>query len=369
MADRIAFVIDELEVGGTQRQMLGMAVGLAARGVTVHVVCLTPILAMAPEFEAAGIPVRVIARRGRLDVRLIRTLARFFRAERIQVVHAFSSTAEFFAGLAARAVACGFVASVRGFQEDLPLLSALGKRLACRLADAVVANSEAGGQRAVTSGVVPGTKLRVVPNGLARARLVARPGRDVRQELGVAPDACLVLSAGRLVWEKGYDLAVAVAAQVTSVHPGVRFLVAGDGPLRVSVEGAIRRHGVERAMVLLGERHDVPDLLAAADIYLSASRSEGLSNAVMEAMAVGLPVVASAVGGTPELVRDGVTGYLFAPDDAAGAARRIGELILDVRLRHALGESARQRIAADYDTDTMLARLAGLYDSVATGAA
>src|ERR1051325_3312526 len=122
MAVRVAFVIDELEVGGTQRQLFAMATGLAARGWGIHVVCLTPILAMAADFEAAGIPVHVLPKRRRFDVGLIAALRRLLKRERIEIVHAFSSTGEFFGGLAARATACRFIASVRGFQEDLPVL-------------------------------------------------------------------------------------------------------------------------------------------------------------------------------------------------------------------------------------------------------
>lgn len=364
----VAFVIDELEIGGTQRQMLGMATGLKARGWTVRVVCLTRVLAMAPAFEAAGIPVDVMEKRSRLDVRLIATLGRYLKAREIRLVHAFSSTAEFFAGIAARVVGCAFVASVRGFQDGLPILPELGKRLACRLANAVVANSEAGARRAVTRRIVPSRKLRIVPNGCA-PRVATRPGSDIRRALSLSPQSPVILSVGRLVWEKDYEVTVAIAARVTASHPHARFLIVGDGPLRVDITRSIERLGVSRSVVLLGERDDVPDLLAASDIYLNTSCSEGLSNAVMEAMAAGLPVVATAVGGTPELVREGETGFLLMPGDTALAVSRIEQLIADARLRHTLGDRARQRIASEYDVEAMLGRLTALYDGITRGAA
>ena len=367
MTPRIAFVIDELEVGGTQRQLLAMATGLVARGWTVRVVCLQPVLAMVPEFTARGIAVSVIEKHARLDLPLIAALCRFLRRERIEVVHAFSATAEFFAGLAARIVGCPFVASIRNLREELPLLPALGKRLACRLAHAVVANSEAGARHAVRTRVASRGKVRVIANAVADDRRAARPRADVRRELGVPPEACLVLSVGRLVSQKGYDHAVAVAARVLAAFPHVVFLIAGDGPLRAEIHGDVERRGLAATVRLLGERSDVPDLLGAADIYLSTSRFEGQSNAVMEAMAAGLPVVASAVGGTPELVQDGVTGLLFAADDTAVAVDHVSRLIVDERLRGALGTRARQHADARYGVDAMLTPLAALYERVVAG--
>jgi glycosyltransferase involved in cell wall biosynthesis len=365
---RIAFVIDELEVGGTQRQLLAMAAGLLARGWTVRVVCLRPVLAMVPEFTARGVAVTVIEKHARLDLRLLAALCRFLRAERIEVVHAFSATAEFFAGLAARLVGCPFVASIRNLREELPLLPALGKRLACRLAHAVVANSEAGARHAVRTRVAPRGKVRVIANAVAPDRRAGRPREDVRRELGVPPGACVIAMVGRLVSQKGYDHAVAVAARVLAAHPHVRVLIAGDGPLRGGIHADIERHGVAAGVRLLGERSDVPDLLGAADIYLSTSRYEGQSNAVMEAMAAGLPVAASAVGGTPELVQDGVTGLLFAADDTPAAVDRLSRLVTDARLRRALGARARQHADARYGVDAMLAPLAALYERAVASA-
>ncbi|HEV8586851.1 MAG TPA: glycosyltransferase [Methylomirabilota bacterium] len=367
-APRIAFVIDELEVGGTQRQLLTAATGLAARGWTVRVVCLQPVLAMAPDFAAAGLPVTLIRKRARLDVPLIIALARFLRRERIEIVHAFSATAEFFAGLAARAVGCPFLASVRNVDEPLPPLVALGKRLACRLAALVIANSEAGGRQAVGAGLVPAAKLRVVVNGVAGPRMATGPRAGVRAALGVGPDTSLVVSVGRLVPQKAYEVAIDVAARLAEASADVRLFVAGDGPLRAELARAIGARGLGGVMRLLGERRDVPDLLGAADVYLSTSRAEGQSNAVMEAMAAGLPVVATAVGGTPELVRDGATGLLFDPGDAAAAARHVLELIADGERRWELGGRGRARVALLHGPETLLDRLSALYTAVAATA-
>src|SRR5213079_1936303 len=118
-------------------------------------------------------------------------------------------------------------------------------------------------------------KLRIIPNGVARDRLVTRPRQDVRRELGVPPETCLIMSVGRLVEQKGYDISVTIAAQVLAAAPHTRLLIVGDGPLRAEIERWIEERGVAHAVQLLGERRDIPHLLGAADVYLSTSRFEG----------------------------------------------------------------------------------------------
>lgn len=365
LSRRLAYVIDELEVGGTQRQLLEMASGLMGRGWQVDVIVLQPILTMAPEFRAVGIPLYHMPKRRLLDLGLILALRRFFRERRIGIVHAFSSTAEFFASIAARTCGCCFIASVRGFNDTLPVIHALGKRVACRLAAVVVANSEAGGQRAVATRVATAGKLRVIPNGL---RLVALPAtkerQTIRRSLGCSDETCLIASVGRLVPEKGCEITIDVARLVLARGLRARFVIAGDGPLRGEVERRIAQIGIAESMLLVGERRDIPALLSAADIYLSTSRSEGMSNSVMEAMGLGLPVVASAVGGTPELIASGDTGLLFPPGDSAAAAETLITLIESPSLRRALGERGRAFVEARHSLEAMVEELESLYGAL-----
>jgi glycosyltransferase involved in cell wall biosynthesis len=256
---------------------------------------------------------------------------------------------------------------VRGFNDTPPVIHALGKRVACRLATIVVANSEAGGQRAVATGVATTGKLRVIPNGL---RLIALPATNerqaIRRSLGCSDDTCLIVSVGRLVLEKGYEITIDVARLVVARGPRAQFVIAGYGPLRGELERRIAQMGVAESVVLVGERRDVPTLLSAADIYLNTSRSEGMSNSVMEAMGVGLPVLASAVGGTPELIASGDTGLLFPPGDSAAAAEMLISLIESPSLRRALGERGRAFVEARNSLDAMVDELESLYGALLT---
>jgi glycosyltransferase involved in cell wall biosynthesis len=329
------------------------------------VICLSHVLQMAGEFRSAGIPIHVMPKQATFDVRLIASLYRLFRRERVGVVHAFSATAEFFSGVAAKGAGSRFVASIRNFNQPLPALPRAAKRLACRLADAVVANSEAGARSAAESGIAPQARLHVVPNGLGANRVSRGEVRDsVRCRLGWTNEACVTLSVGRLVWEKGYDTLLDMAARLGADRPALRFFIAGDGPLRGHLERRISAEHLESRVTLLGERADIPELLAAADVYLNTSVSEGLSNAVMEAMAAGLPVVATAVGGTPELITDAETGLLFPARDVARGVDLLESLVASPVLRQELGTSARAVVLDRYEATVMVSRMERIYEEI-----
>lgn len=371
MRNSVAFIIDELEVGGTQRQLYLTATGLAARGWHVEVVCLHPILAMAPDFREAGIAVHVIPKTRRIDVQLLFALRRFLSTRGIDLVHAFSSTAEFYGGVAARLAGARFIGSIRNAADPLPLLHRAGKRIADRLADAVVANARAGRDDGISRGLVSRQRVQVIPNGLDLKRFTADEGEraHARLRFGVPLDAPVIVSVGRLVAQKGWDTIVDVARHVLAAHPGARFMVVGDGPLRQVIDAQVAACGIASQVVRVGECRDIRPALFAADIYLHASRWEGMSNAIMEAMAARLPVVASAVGGTPELVHDGCTGFLFPVGDGRAAADPICRLIADPAVRRILGERGRAIIETHYSSDTMVSQVDGLYRTLLCGSA
>jgi glycosyltransferase involved in cell wall biosynthesis len=360
MRPSVAFVIDELEVGGSQRQLLLMARGLANRGWPVQVICLQPVLSMAEDVAAAGIPVHLIRKRRMVDPGLLFALVRFFLRHHITIVHAFSSTAEFFAGLAARGCGCRVVASIRNYNEQLPARHCVAKRLSCRLAHAVVANSQAGAAAAVAAGVVAGQKMHVIPNGvmLQPATLTKTAAR---RQLGIPEKALVSLSVGRLVWDKGYNATLELARRIRRSHPEALFLIVGDGPLRTALAGRIDALELKAQVQLLGERRDVDHLLAAADLYLNTSASEGLSNSVMEAMAAGVAVVAAAAGGTAELIEDGTTGLLFAPGDLNGAEEKLRRVVENTALRAELGVQARRAMERQYSVESLITRIEHLY--------
>jgi glycosyltransferase involved in cell wall biosynthesis len=175
-------------------------------------------------------------------------------------------------------------------------------------------------------------------------------------------DGVVVGNVARLAEQKGHRDLIAAAPAVLERHPDARFVVAGDGELRAELEALARPLG-ERFR-FLGERGDVPDLLASFDVFAYPSRFEGLCLAVIEAQAAGVPVVATPVGGIVENVVDGATGLLVPPNDPTALADRILRILEDPELGRALAERARPRVFERYDRQRMVERTLALYDSI-----
>jgi glycosyltransferase involved in cell wall biosynthesis len=192
-----------------------------------------------------------------------------------------------------------------------------------------------------------------------------RLDRPQRRHAGGLDGPATILAVGRLREPKDFATLVRAGARL---EPGrARVLIVGDGPDRAAIEGEIAQLGAEDAVALLGERSDVADLLAGADVFVLPSRSEGLPMSVLEAMAAGLPVVASAVGGVPELVRDGETGRLVPPGDAGALAAALAELAADPLERARLGAAGRARAEAEFGLDACRQAHVDLYRTALAG--
>jgi glycosyltransferase involved in cell wall biosynthesis len=188
-----------------------------------------------------------------------------------------------------------------------------------------------------------------------------------RAPLGLPRDAFVVAALGRLVPIKGFDLLVEALPALVAAVPRARLLVIGDGPLRGALERRAEALGTSPRLTITGARGDVPAVLAAADVLAAPSRNEGMGRALVEAMALGLPVVGARVGGIPDVIVDGESGRLVDTENAAALAGALIELGLDDRLRAKLGEAASERAEA-FSTEVSAARLLAVYGSL-TGTA
>jgi glycosyltransferase involved in cell wall biosynthesis len=214
---------------------------------------------------------------------------------------------------------------------------------------------------------VPLQGIDIVPNGLDLPPLPDATDRaTARRDLGLPHDDTLLLFVGRLVPEKNLPLLIdAVARMAPSRRP--RVWLAGEGPERGRVEAEIARHGLGEVVRLLGERSDIRRLMHAADLLVLPSREEGLSNVLLEAMASGLPVIATAVGGSPELIDDRVTGRLLPSDDVAALAATIAALAGDAEERRRLAAAARAQAEARFTLGAMVEHTASIYDRCIVG--
>jgi glycosyltransferase involved in cell wall biosynthesis len=238
------------------------------------------------------------------------------------------------------------------------------KRALCRNADAIIANSARAAAR-LESELGGKRKVLMVPNGVeAPAALDDERRAEVRAALPIPRrDAVVVLFVGRLAAQKNIPLLFEALTRLDAASRPV-LLLAGSGPLRAELEAKAAESGLAADAVFIGDRSDIGDVMQATDLVVLPSHDEGMSNVVLEAMAAGCAVVASDVGGNPEVIVDGESGLLFAAGDAAALTERLRSLVLDERRRAAIGRKARERIANNYSIPALIERTSAIYRRV-----
>jgi L-malate glycosyltransferase len=361
---RVVLLAGQLGRGGAEAQLVELAAGLDRARYDVSVLLLGTRNEHAERLAAAGLTVASLGKSGPWDLAVARRLARRLREQRPDILHATLFHANLLAAAVARRAGVGaLVLSQRGsYEHNLPLpLPAVWRSLArraARRADVLIVNSEAAAGEERAAGV-PAHKIVTIPNGVA-VPLSPQPSRT---ELGLPAEGPLVVSVGRLEAVKGHRHLLEAWPQVVARHPQARLAVLGEGSQRAALRTLAERVGVSGHVVWLGERRAEP-YIAAADLLVQASLSEGMPNAVLEAMALGTAVVATRVGGTPELLVDGVTGTLVAAGDAPALAAGITRMLDDPEARERLARAARERAGEKFSLSAMVAATAAVYERV-----
>jgi glycosyltransferase involved in cell wall biosynthesis len=236
-------------------------------------------------------------------------------------------------------------------------------RLFLKFSDHVVAVSS-GQQEKIRACGVNLDKISVIHNAINLNDAVKKTDSLIRKELGLPDDALIIASAGRLSPEKNYTTMIEVARQVCAKHQQAHFIIFGEGFLRLDLEQKIEMAGLQGRFLLPGFRKDLQSLLPEIDIFMLPSLTEGLPNVALEAFANKKPIVATAVGGTPEVVQHGLSGFLTAPEDVAGMVDSIQQLIADPGLRAQMGMAGYQYVAENFDFAAQTAVYEKLYETV-----
>jgi glycosyltransferase involved in cell wall biosynthesis len=215
---------------------------------------------------------------------------------------------------------------------------------------------------------IPAGKIDVVYNGVDTAVFAQCEKREeVRSELHIPPDSTVVGIVGRLSEEKGgVDVLIRAIARLRKINPNLRLLVVGDGPLRGNLEALADESAPGGAIMFTGTRNDVAHLLSAMDLFVLPSLNEALPIVVLEAMAAGLPVIATNVGGVPEIVEHEKTGLLVAPGSEDALYSALNRLTYDAYLRERLAQAGRRRVTSDFTIERMVERIEGLYGKLLT---
>ncbi|HEX2207918.1 MAG TPA: glycosyltransferase [Longimicrobium sp.] len=347
---KVAIHVDGVEFRGSERQSLLIATGLRDRGHQV-VVSLRGGGPVEAAFRAAGVATTRVRPRGDADpVSGVRFCA-WLRRERPDAALLTSWVRLFGASLAARAARVPRIVQRVGGVQTVPAGGVSGwkyRRALLGQVDAIVVNSSGLAQRFQAQ--VPGLsgRIRIVPNAVVPVAAAPAP---VREQVGASGDDLLLLAAGGLERRKGFDLLVPAFARLPDA--GARLLVAGFGPAADDLARLAAEHGVADRVHFLGQRHDVPALLAAADAFVLSSRGDSLANAMLEAMAAGLPVLATDVPGTEQALaaRDGrpAAGWMVPCGEVDALARGLGELV--GALRRDPGEARARAAEARWRTE------------------
>lgn len=305
----------------------------------------------------AGIETHTIECRGQFDSSVPARLQQLVRDTQADVIHTHGYKADIYAWWGLRRAGLPLVSTCHNWIDNDIALRIYGwlDRMVLRRFTRVVAVSDAVRSRLLSAGLSNG-QVTVIRNGILLA-----PFQAAASQRSSAERLRTVGFVGRLSPEKGPDIFVRTAALVLEDFPTTRFILAGEGPERVPLEALIEELGIQEHVTLLGRQDDMPSLYGSMSIMVLSSRTEGLPMALLEAMASGLPVVATRVGEVPNVVQDRDTGLLVEPNDAAGLASGIMELLRNPVRRLAMGSNATARVAIGFSAENMTQEYLAVY--------
>lgn len=360
-ATRVLAVIDGYRLTGPAKQLLAVASPRAGSRVDISLAIFQRPAGTTPFIEAAraaGIQPAIVRDRFTGDPRTILALASLTGRPDFHILQTHGYKANVFGFLVAKARGRPWIAFLHGETWENRKVRAYYalERLTARRANRVVVVSHQMAGQVIAQGI-PADKIEVVHNAC-----LVEGESQVEVSGGAVPPVIGVI--GRLSPEKGVDRALEVLSAVARRLGGARLLVAGEGPEEAELRRRAQELGIAASVSWLGYKEDLADVYRQLAVVLIPSRSEGLPNVALEAMAYGVPVVATAVGGLAEIITDGENGFLLPPDDTAGLARRILEILESPVRRASLGRRAIEDVAARFSLDARVRALAGIYERV-----
>jgi glycosyltransferase involved in cell wall biosynthesis len=361
----VVHLTDSPFYGGPERQMRGLSLALPA-SVKTTILCFRDHASSLPflkQLDAAGIAARMIGHANPHFLRMIADVAAQLRDERADLLLCQGYKADIIGWFAARRVGIPVIAVSRGWTAHtlkVRAYEALDRRMLQRM-DAVLCVSAGQAAKVARAGVAR-DRLHVIHNSIDPARFGngRAAGRAILEGLFASPRSAIIAAVGRQSPEKGFDQLVDAARLLVRDDNRVGVVLVGDGPDRPMLEAMVRAASLESSVVFAGFRTDVDRLLPGADILTQPSHTEGMPNAVLEACAAGLPVVATDVGGTSEIIEDGVNGFLVPAADPPALARRLRDLVRSPDLRQQMGNRGRDLVRARFS----FARQAAAYEEV-----
>ena len=370
----ILYLITDLDIGGAEKALARTVIGLDKRKYNPTVCCLRGHGPVTEEIESAGVKVTQLNMSNKFDLAAVFRLFCLLGEERISIIHSYLYHANILGRIIGRVARVPIIISSERsviLSEEIVNKNTLemGSRLrrlinglSMRLSDRVVTVSELVRETLIAASKIDPERLVTIHSGVNWEGYQIDVDITAKKKgVGLETPASVIGAIGRLDRVKGVEYLLRAAAKVILKTPDAAFLIVGDGSQREAMEQLARSLGISHRVVFTGQRDDVPELLAVMDVLVLPSLYEGLPNAVLEAMAAGKPVIATRVGGTPEVVEDEVTGLLVPPRDPEALAQAIIALLQDRERAKAMGRAGRERVEKHFSVERMVQQTEDLY--------
>ncbi|MCD6219722.1 GT4 family glycosyltransferase PelF, partial [Candidatus Calescamantes bacterium] len=367
---KVLRVLPSLEMGGVEKTLISLLPHLEEKGFTVKVCTLYRKDILAKELEKIGIPVINIGMRARIDIDLkylrgIFHLAEFIRKEKFHIVHTHlyrANTPGRIAAILARVPI--IIANEHNVDSWKRFSQRRMDRFLAKFTDKIIVVSNEVKKFYVNEVGIPDDKLEVIYNGVDLKRFEKDfDKKKKRKELGLPLSSPLVGTIGRLQLQKDHKTFLKASSLILKKFPKVHFLIVGGGSLRKELENFTRNLKIEKNVHFLGERKDIEEILPLMDIFVLTSKREGFPITVLEAMACSIPVVATSVGGTPELIEEGKTGFLIPPENPHILSEAIINLLKNEELGKEMGKYGKERVKS-FSIEKMVEKTEFLYDKL-----
>lgn len=362
----VCHVLHSLNVGGAEVLAAGMARSLSDNFRFVFA-CLDELGPLGRELQQAGFNVRVLGRRPGIDWRCSRALRRFCLEENVRLIHAHQYT-PFFQCLLSRlpGTSTKIIFTEHGrHHPDHPRKKRIWcNRMLVRSTDQLVGVGESVRQALIVNEGLPADRVRVIYNGVPLDSYATIHKSPLRNELGIDPQEFVVMTVARLSPAKDHKTGLAAIQHLHQQGLKTHWILAGDGPERAELERLVDGHHLRSHVHFLGTRHDVPELLPAADVFMLCSITEGIPLTVIEAMAAQVPVAATKVGGLQEMINDRVNGLLTPPQDSHALGESLRILKTDGELRQSIVTAGKVTAENRFSWDGMIQAYADLYQEV-----
>lgn len=363
---KVTHVIPSMTVGGREKVVLDILDHLDRSRFELELVCLGGQGALYDEFLKRDVPIRFFWKRSGVRPGLFLELRRYLAKSSCRIVHSHNPGAFMYAAVAA--LSCRvpvIINSEHGYGEDISWAKTIVESILTKSIDLTLAVSDELRVKLMDRPFSLARKVKTLHNGVdVEAFGSCSGGGAVRSELGFSGNHILIGTVGRLEEVKDHETLIRAFKIVHDVNPDCRLVIVGEGRKRrelTTLSGALNLNG---AVTFTGERRDVSSLLSAMNIFVLPSRSEGISITLLEAMASGTPVVATSVGGNPEIVEPGLSGLLVPPGSVDGLADAVLRLVHQPDVGRALGSAGRKRVRERFSLSSSITELESVYDSL-----